>query len=204
MARRTEPEPEPEETDDDVFDADVYRYLDSQRLKEYYLLSHHDESDDVACPEPQTSMKCLSIFLDAGASRIERVVAFRERLGEGARCSFVRWKEIVEERAEGGQYQLVDVLSFVVTMNKDVVSAFLRQPRQRKRPRRRQPQQRGEQVATGSFMAMSSVKHRFDRQEDLVVDPSLVFFHACNRMYLIFRAAGPGPGPGPVLDDALA
>ena len=181
-----------DDDDDDHFDEDVYSYLGSDMLKEYYILSQRDGLEKLQ-PEPMQEMKAWVMFIVdkkskssvVGGSRaddmfIQRIVPMRLALTLRGAAAFVDhacWNEVCAKYAAGpySDFAMYDTLLFNFTLQKELI------------PRFSSSHPLSDKTNRCSCDFLKSVHGAFEGGESLRVDPSLVFFHQMNHMYFLFK-----------------
>ena len=169
-----------DDADEDMFDEDVYSYLDSNELKEYYIGAHLDGFEKMK-PEPMDRVKVWMIYI-AESNFIRAIVPLEATMEVKEKTTSIltsaRWREMVAEYSKGGEYRLDDILVFNFTLEKALVEPFLNSktppPPTPTTPDREDPY-------------FKSALRRFQEGENLVLEPSLVFFHRMNHMYFIYK-----------------
>lgn len=166
-----------DDDEEEMFDEDVYSYLDSDILKEYYISAHSDGFEKMK-PEPMEHVKAWMIYITESnfirsivplETALEVVVAGNTSSSSSSIVKSARWQEMVAEYSKEGRYRLFDVLVFNFTLEKTLIDPFLHS------------------TTTTTTDHLKSVLGCLQEGKDLVLEPSLIFFHQMNHMYFIYK-----------------
>lgn len=184
-----------EQEQEEDFDENIYALLDSSTLKEYYILTHNNSNADLA-REPMSALSASSIYINE-RGRITRIAPFRIELGENAVLSHTTiYKIVADSKNTHPSFALTDIVVFNVTLESRLIPHFVSTDLVLSNGRRRCCHNRdksGHDDIKNAFLEenkhalfFSSVIASFVQESDVVVEPSLIFFHKVNHIYFFF------------------